>query len=141
MIQHCVLFANWVKMKMRRTRGGLSAHSATCGSTKTVYCQTISFHHKTRTSYALTATNALQGKGQSENSCSMPNWFYNNSAHSDNNCTLILAHAHTQFLSFKFRLFSVESCLKCCDIKRVEGGVKVNVIMTLILPQGLWTSP
>ena len=111
-------------MKIRRTRCGLSAHSATGGSTKAVYCQTISFHHKTRTSYALTATDALQGKGQSENSCSMPNWFYNNSAHSDNNCTLILAHTHThtQFLSFKFRLFSVESCLKCCDVKRGGGG-------------------
>ena len=34
-------------------------------------------------------------------------------------------HTHTQFLSFKFRLFSVESCLKCCDIKRVEGGKKL----------------
>ena len=67
-------------MKMRRTKCGLSAHSATGGSTKAVYCQTISFRHKIRTSYALTATNALQGEGQSENSCSMLNWFYN-SAH------------------------------------------------------------
>ena len=67
-------------MKMRRTKCGLSAHSATGGSTKAVYCQTISFCHKIRTSYALTATNALQGKGQSKNSCSMLNWFYN-SAH------------------------------------------------------------
>ena len=38
--------------------------------------------------------------------------------------------------------FSVESILKCCDIKRGGGeGVNVNVIMTLIFPQGLWTSP
>ena len=91
------------------------------GSTKAVYCQTMNFHHKTRTYYALTATYALQGKGQSENSCSMPNWFCNNSAHSDNNCALILAHAHTQFLSFTFRLFSVESYLKCCDVKGGRG--------------------
>ena len=37
--------------------------------------------------------------------------------------------------------FSIESMLKCCDVKRGGEGVKINVniIMTLIFPQGLWT--
>ena len=30
--------------------------------------------------------------------------------------------------------------LKCCDVKGGGGG-NVNVIMTLIFPQGLWTRP
>ena len=39
--------------------------------------------------------------------------------------------------------FSVEFMLKYCDVKRggKEGKNNVNVIMTLIFPQGLWTRP
>ena len=37
--------------------------------------------------------------------------------------------------------FSIESMLKCCDFKRGGREVNVNVIMTLIFPQGLRTRP
>ena len=51
----------------------------------------------------------------------------------------------SKFEILKLSLFSVESCLKCCDVKGEGGGggggVNVNFIMMLIFPQGLWTSP
>ena len=53
-----------------------------------------------------------------------------------------------KFETQESRLFTVEFCLKCCDVGGGGGGggggegegVNVNVIMTLMFPQGLWTS-
>ena len=112
-------------MKMRRMRCGLCAHGATGGSMRAVCCQTIGFHHKTLTSCALTATDPLQDKGQSAKL--VLNSFF---VHIQiiilllilYTHTNLLTHTHTQFLSFKLRLFSLESCLKCYDVKGRGGG-------------------